>query len=142
MTDDELTARLAWSRKQMMQRKNKPLEKHANEVFGVGVSESRESVQTGQRALAHVKAENSDADSVCREESPTPKAMCACPLCGDGFLTPITEETVTEYAGQTGKVMLRFSECEACGSEITGDKDGRENKRSVLDFRESVTGAP
>lgn len=76
MTDDELTARLAWSRKQMLQRKNKPLAKHANEVFGVGVSESRESVQTGQRALAHVKADNSDADSVCRDEAPTPKEIC------------------------------------------------------------------
>lgn len=33
MTDDELTARLAWSRKQMMQRKNRPLAKHADETL-------------------------------------------------------------------------------------------------------------
>lgn len=33
MNDDELTARLAWSRKQMMQRKNKPLAKHADETL-------------------------------------------------------------------------------------------------------------
>ena len=33
MTDDEISARLAWSRKQMLQRKNKPLEKHADETI-------------------------------------------------------------------------------------------------------------
>ncbi len=33
MTGDEITARLAWSRKQMLQRKNKPLEKHADETI-------------------------------------------------------------------------------------------------------------
>lgn len=59
----------------MLQRKNKPMAKHANEVFGVGVSESRDSVRTGQRALAHKKTENSDADLVCRDEAPTPKSV-------------------------------------------------------------------
>ena len=33
MTGDEIAARLAWSRKQMLQRKNKPLEKHADETI-------------------------------------------------------------------------------------------------------------
>ena len=33
MTDDELKARLAWSRKRMMQRKNKPMAKHADETL-------------------------------------------------------------------------------------------------------------
>ena len=63
-----------------------------------------------------------------------------CPLCGEGHLTPRTEETVTEYAGQQGKVTLRFAECDACGSEITGDADSRANKRAVLAFRKSVDG--
>lgn len=63
-----------------------------------------------------------------------------CPLCGEGRLTPRTEETVTEYAGQQGKVTLHFAECDACGSEITGDVDSRANKRAVLAFRKSVDG--
>lgn len=63
-----------------------------------------------------------------------------CPLCGEGHLTPRTEETVTDYAGKQGKVTLRFAECDACGSEITGDTDSRANKRAVLAFRKSVDG--
>lgn len=63
-----------------------------------------------------------------------------CPLCGEGHLTPRSEETVTEYAGQSGRVTLRFAECDACGSEITGEADSRANKRAVLAFRKSVDG--
>lgn len=63
-----------------------------------------------------------------------------CPLCGEGHLTPCTTETVTEYAGQQGKVTLRFTECDACGSEIAGEADSRANKRAVLAFRKSVDG--
>lgn len=63
-----------------------------------------------------------------------------CPLCGEGHLTPHTEETVTEYAGQQGKVTLRFAECDACGSEVTNDADSRANKRAVLAFRKAVDG--
>lgn len=63
-----------------------------------------------------------------------------CPLCGEGHLTPRTEETVTEYAGQQGTVTLRFAECDACGSEITDNADSRANKRAVLAFRKSVDG--
>lgn len=63
-----------------------------------------------------------------------------CPLCGEGHLTPGTEEMVTQYAGKQGTVTLRFAECYACGSEITGDADSRANKRAVLAFRKSVDG--
>lgn len=63
-----------------------------------------------------------------------------CPLCGEGHLTPRTEETVTEYGGRQGTVTLRFAECNACGSEITGEADSRANKRAVLAFRKSVDG--
>ena len=35
---------------------------------------------------------------------------------------------------------LHFAECDACGSEITGDADSRANKRAVLAFRKSVDG--
>ncbi len=63
-----------------------------------------------------------------------------CPLCGEGRLTQRTEETVAEHAGQQGKVTLHFAECDACGSEITGDADSRANKRAVLAFRKSVDG--
>ncbi len=63
-----------------------------------------------------------------------------CPLCGEGHLTPRSEETVAEYAGQSGTVTLRFTECDACGSEITGEVDSRANKRAVLRFRKQVDG--
>lgn len=63
-----------------------------------------------------------------------------CPLCGEGHLTPRSEETVSEYAGQSGTVTLRFAECDACGSEITGEADSRANKRAVLRFRKQVDG--
>lgn len=63
-----------------------------------------------------------------------------CPLCGEGYVTPRTESMQTEYRGKQGTVMLRYAECDACGSEITGDADGRANKRAVLAFRKSVDG--
>ncbi|MDP1606576.1 MAG: type II toxin-antitoxin system MqsA family antitoxin [Rhodocyclaceae bacterium] len=61
-----------------------------------------------------------------------------CPLCGEGHLTPHTDDMVIEHGGQQGTVMLRFAGCDACGSEITGDADSRANKRAVLAFRKSV----
>ncbi len=63
-----------------------------------------------------------------------------CPLCGEGHVTPRTENTVTEYRSQKGNVMLQYAECDACGSEVVGDADGRANKRAVLRFRKTVDG--
>lgn len=63
-----------------------------------------------------------------------------CPLCGEGHITPRVESTVTEYRDQQGTVQVRFSECDACGSEIAGDEESRANKRAVLAFRKSVDG--
>lgn len=63
-----------------------------------------------------------------------------CSLCGEGHTTQRTEEAITEYRGQKGSVTLHFSECDVCGSEITGDADGRTNKRAVLRFRKQVDG--
>jgi len=63
-----------------------------------------------------------------------------CPLCGEGHVTSHAEEAVTEYRGQKGTVTLHYAECDACGSEITGEVDGRANKRAVLRFRKQVDG--
>lgn len=63
-----------------------------------------------------------------------------CPLCGEGHITARTESTMTEYRGKQGAVPVRFSECDACGSEIAGDEESRANKRAVLAFRKSVDG--
>lgn len=63
-----------------------------------------------------------------------------CPLCGEGVLTPKEDRLETEYAGRKGTVTLRYTECAACGSEITGEDDSRANKRAVLAFRKSVDG--
>ena len=57
-------------------------------------------------------------------------------------MTPRVESMQTEYRGQQGMVRLRYAECDACGSEVTGDADGRANKRAVLGFRASVDCAP
>ncbi len=63
-----------------------------------------------------------------------------CPLCGEGHITPRVESTVREYRDQQGRVAVRFSECDACGSEFAGDEESRANKRAVLAFRKSVDG--
>lgn len=63
-----------------------------------------------------------------------------CSLCGEGHMTPRTENTVTEYRGQQGTVALQYAECDVCGSEIVGDAEGRANKRAVLSFRKTVDG--
>lgn len=63
-----------------------------------------------------------------------------CPLCGEGRITPLTEEVETEYRGQKGIVAYHYSECDACGSEITDGADSRANKRAVLCFRKQVDG--
>lgn len=55
-------------------------------------------------------------------------------------MTPRTESMQTEYRDKLGAVTLRYAECDACGSEITGDADGRANKRVVVAFRKSVDG--
>jgi hypothetical protein len=55
---------------------------------------------------------------------------------------PCTESVHTEYSGQQGMVTLRYAECDSCGSEITGDADGRANKNAVLSFRSTVDCAP
>ncbi len=61
-----------------------------------------------------------------------------CNLCGDGHMTPRTEIMQTEYRDKLGAVTLRYAECDACGSEITGDADGLANKRVVLAFRSTI----
>lgn len=63
-----------------------------------------------------------------------------CPLCGEGHITPRSEDTETEYRGQKGVVTLRYIECDVCGSEIAGDEESRANKRAVLRFRKQVDG--
>jgi len=63
-----------------------------------------------------------------------------CSLCGEGHMTPRTENTVTEYKGQQGTVALQYTECDVCGSEIAGETDGRANKRAVLSYRKTVDG--
>lgn len=63
-----------------------------------------------------------------------------CPLCGEGHITPLTEDVETEYHGQKGLVAYHYSECDACGSEITNGADSRTNKRAVLRFRKQVDG--
>ncbi len=65
------------------------------------------------------------------------EGMLNCPLC-DGIMTPRTEIVKIDK----GMVTLRYAECDACGSEITGNEDGEANKLAVLDFRTSIDCLP
>lgn len=64
MNDDRITSMLKWSRKQLMQRKKKPLSKHANERFW-GTAESQGADRAGQCALDHEKTVRHHADVCC-----------------------------------------------------------------------------
>lgn len=70
-----IEAMLKHSRKKMLQRQNKPLEKHASETLGVGADERQEAAQAGQCALDHEKPANNQADPVCCDSVPTPNAV-------------------------------------------------------------------
>lgn len=75
MTPNTLKTMLKWSRKRLLQRKCKPLAKHASETLGVGADERQEAAQAGQCALDHEKPANNQADPVCCDSVPTPNAV-------------------------------------------------------------------
>jgi len=67
----------------------------------------------------------------------TPKA---CPICGEGWLTPHNEWVDVEYRGSRGKVANRYSVCDQCGSEQAGADELRANKRAMIAFKKQVEG--
>ncbi|MCP4701657.1 MAG: type II toxin-antitoxin system MqsA family antitoxin [Gammaproteobacteria bacterium] len=63
-----------------------------------------------------------------------------CPVCGEGNLSMRQMKTELEYCGKQAMLPMLFEECDACGSEIVRDKEGRANKRTGLRFRKQVSG--
>lgn len=67
----------------------------------------------------------------------TPKA---CPICGEGLLTPHNEWVEVEYHGNQGRIASRYSVCDECGSEQAGAEELRANKRAMIAFKKQVDG--
>lgn len=67
----------------------------------------------------------------------TPKA---CPICGEGLLTPHNEWVDVEYHGNRGRIASRYSVCDQCGSEQAGAAELRANKRAMIAFKKQVEG--
>lgn len=69
MTNDEIYARLAWSRKQMLQRKNKPLAKHADETIARREAyEERAGILEFEAGMSRADAESVAAKMVADDE--------------------------------------------------------------------------
>jgi len=73
VNDARIKAMLKWSRKQLMQRKNRLLPKHADERFW-GTAESQGDDRAGQCALDHEKTVRHHAD-VCCDAVPHPVSI-------------------------------------------------------------------
>jgi HTH-type transcriptional regulator/antitoxin MqsA len=64
----------------------------------------------------------------------------SCPVCGEGGLHARETWQRVEHAGQETDLPVRYSVCDACGSEVTGREDARANKRAMLAFRKRAEG--
>lgn len=63
-----------------------------------------------------------------------------CPACGEGQLHAQTEQQTVEHAGCHGQVAMRFSVCDACGSELATADDALANKRAMVAFEKQAEG--
>jgi DNA-binding phage protein len=54
-----------------------------------------------------------------------------CPGCGEGHLIRYIEREQVEINGQTWRIPLQFSECDACGAELTNAKESRANVEAM-----------
>ena len=64
--------------------------------------------------------------------------MTTCPLCNSGELTKHFDWRSAEWEGRTGMVVLHYSECNRCGSEIVDQAQSALNKQAILAFREAA----
>lgn len=58
-----------------------------------------------------------------------------CPVCAEGWLHPQTETRRHHHVGHEGAVLMRYSVCDACGSEVANAEQTRANKAAIQDFR-------
>ena len=63
-----------------------------------------------------------------------------CPICEEGYLEAYEELDSVEYRGVTRELPLKYSECNACGSETATAKQSRDNKRAMVAFKKEVDG--
>lgn len=54
-----------------------------------------------------------------------------CPGCGEGHLIRYIEREQVESNGQTWRTPLHFSECDACGAELTNAEQSRANVEAM-----------
>lgn len=65
-----------------------------------------------------------------------------CDVCGEGTLRLSQRERKIEYAGSVGNVLLHFSKCDVCCSEITNEEQSVLNRQAVIRFKKIVDGVP
>lgn len=63
-----------------------------------------------------------------------------CPICDEGILSVITEDTAAEHKGVAGTALMAHCVCDTCGSESAGSHEMKYNRRAILAFRRSVDG--
>jgi len=63
-----------------------------------------------------------------------------CPICGEGQLKDSVVKNTVEYKGETTDLDMRFSVCNACGSEQANKDQLRANKRAMNAFKKKVDG--
>ncbi len=72
--------------------------------------------------------------------APMSRRAVKCPACGEGTLHRRRELRDVEHAGQRGQVLVSFSVCDHCGSELAGAEEALANKRAMIAFRKQVGG--
>ena len=63
-----------------------------------------------------------------------------CPACGQGNLTPQTQQNPVSHAGHHGSVAMQFSVCDHCGSELADTAQALANKRAMQAFKKQAEG--
>ena len=63
-----------------------------------------------------------------------------CPICEQGTLREIEEQSEVNYHGHTCHMPLLYSECDICGSETASAGQTRANKRAMMAFKKEVDG--
>lgn len=94
--------------------------------------------------MVNIAAVGRRPDAVAARVTMTASAMTAsgerCPICEDGHLSDKIEPNPVEYGGRSAVLALRYSVCDACGSELAGAEQVRANKRTMIAFRKQVDG--
>jgi hypothetical protein len=70
----------------------------------------------------------SATDGKTKEKTDAPEI---CPACGLGHLTRYIEREEVESHGQTWRIPLHFSECDACRAELTNAEHSRSNVQAM-----------